>query len=293
MPITYRQARKADMLNCARVFVRTSRDLARRQGSAPPPTKPKDAAVALAHLQRTDPRGFQVATKDGRIVAFAATILRGNTHFLSMFWALPALQGRGVGRRVLTRAFEAPRPPAPAVRCVFASLDTRAQTLYLKFGMRPRGMFYLLKGAPTASARPRHAVELQQVGKIAARFDRRFRGARRDADIRFVMGMNNARFFVARAGRKRIGYAIINEKGRVGPAGVVDPRYSRGFAWAIKEAARSMGAKDMFVLVPGVNAGALGEYFAAGLKTEFFGAWMSAKPMGSFEGYMLAGGMLL
>jgi len=303
MPITYRQARRADMLNCARVFVRTSRDLARRQGSAPPPTKPKDAAVALAHLQRTDPRGFQVATKDGRIVAFAATILRGNTQFLSMFWTLPSLQGQGVGRRVLTRAFEAPRPPASAVRCVFASLDTRAQMLYLKFGMRPRGMFYLLKGVPTASARPRHAVELQQVGKpgrtsakmlaIAARFDRRFRGARRDADIRFVMGMNNARFFVARAGRKMVGYAIVNEKGRVGPAGVVDPRYSKGLAWAIKEAARSMGAKDMFVLVPGVNAGALGEYFAAGLKTEFFGAWMSAKPMGSFEGYMLAGGMLL
>jgi len=186
---------------------------------------------------------------------------------------------------------------------VFASLDTRAQMLYLKFGMRPRGMFYLLKGAPKASPRPRRTVELQQVGKpgetskrvldIAARFDRRFRGARRDADIRFVMGLPGARFFTARAGRKTIGYAIVNEKGRVGPAGVVDPRYSAGLAWAAVEVARGLEAKELTVFVPGTNAGAVGTFFEAGLKTEFFGAWMSAKPVGSFDGYLLAGGMLL
>jgi hypothetical protein len=239
----------------------------------------------------------------GRVVAFAATIVRGDTHFLSMFWALPGLQSRGVGRRVLTRAFEGPRPPASAVRCVFASLDSRAQVLYLKFGMRPRGMFYALKGAPNSSPRPKRAVELEQVGRpgktsarmlaIAARFDRGFRGSRRDMDIRFVMSLPGARFFIVRAGRKMLGYAIVNKKGRVGPAGVTDSRYSAGLAWAIKEAAREMGAKEMFVVVPGVNAGALGAFFEAGLKTEFFGAWMSEKPVGSFEGYLLAGGMLL
>jgi ribosomal protein S18 acetylase RimI-like enzyme len=210
-------------------------------------------APALAHLQRTDPRGFHVAVTGGRVVAFAATIVRGNTHFLSMFWTLPGLQSKGVGRQVLTRAFEGPRPAASAVRCVFASLDTRAQMLYLKFGMRPRGMFYLLKGTPNGSPRPRRAVELEQVGKpgkatapmlaIAARFDRTFRGTRRDADIRYVMSLPGARFFVARADRKTVGYAIVNEKGRVGPAGVVDPAYSAGLAWAIKEAAREMKAR--------------------------------------------------
>jgi len=74
---------------------------------------------------------------------------------------------------------------------------------------------------------------------------------------------------------------------------VTDSRYSAGLAWAVKEAAREMKAKEIFVVVPGVNAGALGAFFDAGLKTEFFGAWMSAKPVGSFEGYLLAGGMLL
>jgi hypothetical protein len=74
---------------------------------------------------------------------------------------------------------------------------------------------------------------------------------------------------------------------------VLDPRYSAGLAWAIKEAAREMGAENLFVNVPGVNAGGLDAFFRAGLRTEFFGAWMSARPIGSFESYLLAGGMLL
>jgi ribosomal protein S18 acetylase RimI-like enzyme len=301
--ITYRQARPGDMLDCARVFIRTSRDLARRLGNAPARQRPADMIGPLAHVQRTDPRGFHVAVKGGKVVAFAATIVRGNIHFLSMFWTLPGLQSRGVGRRVLARAFAGPRPPASAVRCVYASLDTRAQVLYLKFGMRPRGMFYLIKGAPGPSPLPRRPVELVPVGApgrvsprmlaIAARFDRRFRGGRRDVDIRYVMSLPGAQFFTVRGGGKTIGYAVVNEKGRVGPAGVVDPRYSAGLAWAVTEAAREMGAETMFIVVPGVNAGALDTFFRAGLRTEFFGAWMSSKPIGAFEGYLLAGGMLL
>lgn len=298
-----RQGRADDMIGCARVFLRSSSDLARRQGTAPPAMRLEDIVPAIAHLQKTDPRGFQVALTGGRVVAFASTILRGNVHFLSMFWAMPSLQGRGVGRRLLTRAFEQPRPPAAAVRCVFASLDTRAQTLYLKFGMRPRGMFYLLRGAPRRSPRPERTIELEPMGTagttsremlaVAARFDRTFRASRRDADIRYVTTLPGARFFVARAGRKVIGYAVANPKGRVGPAGVIDPRYGEGLAWAIKEAVRGMGAETMTVTVPGVNRGALEVFFRAGLRTEFFGAWMSAEPVGSFESYLLAGGMLL
>ena len=98
---------------------------------------------------------------------------------------------------------------------------------------------------------------------------------------------------IARAGGRTLGYAVVNDQGRVGPAGVIDPGYSAGLAWAVKEAAREMGAENMVIQVPGVNAGALEVFFRAGLRADFFGAWMSAKPIGSFEAYMLAGGMLL
>src|SRR6266850_6169497 len=299
----FREARSDDMLDCARVFLRSATDLARRHGNPAPALRIRDMAPALAHVQRTDPKGFHVALRNGRVVAFASTILRGKTHFLSMFWALPTMQSKGIGRRLLTRAFERPRPPASSIRCVYASLDSRAQALYLKFGMYPRGMFYLLKGPPKRSPRPRRIVELVPLGEagktsremltVAGRFDRVFRAARRDDDIRYVMNLPGARFFLVRARGSTLGYAIVTEKGRVGPACVMDPRYSAGLAWSIKEAARAMGAESIVIVVPGVNSGALEVFFGAGLKTEFFGAWMSAKPIGAFESYLLAGGMLL
>ena len=291
------------MPDCVRLFLKSAADLSRRQGGSPPRLRVRDMVPGLAHLQKTDPRGFHVAVRDGRVIAFASTIRRGRTHFLSMFWALPSIQSKGVGRRLLTRAFEKPRPPKSAVRCVYASLDQRAQALYLKFGMRPRGMFYLLIGPPKRSARPRRVVELAQVGEpekvtremlaIAARYDRRFRAARRDADIQFLMRLPGARFFRVQVRGRQRGYCILNEKGRVGPACVTDASYSAGLAWAIKEKAREMGAERIVIVAPGVNAGALEVYFRAGLRTEFFGAWMSAEPLGSMESYLLAGGMLL
>ena len=301
--MVFREARCDDMVDCARVFLRSATDLARRHGNAAPTLRIRDMAPALAHLQRTDPKGFHVALRNGRVVAFASTILRGNTHFLSMFWALPSVQSKGVGRRLLTRAFERPRPPASSVRCVYASLDSRAQALYLKFGMYPRGMFYLLKGPPKRSPRPDLTVDLVPLGEtgrtsremltVAARFDRVFRAARRDDDIRYVMSLPGARFFLVRARGSTQGYAIVSESGRAGPACVMDPRYSAGLAWATKEAARGMGAENIVAIVPGVNPGALEVFFGAGLRTEFFGAWMSAKPIGAFESYLLAGGLLL
>lgn len=301
--ISYRRARPEEMLACARVFLTSATDLARRQGSTPPEIRARDMARSLTHLQKTDPRGFHVAVRRGRVVAFVSTILRGKTHFLSMFWALPSIQSRGVGRRLLTRAFTEPRPPASAIRCVYASLDPRAQALYVKFGMLPRGMFYALQGAPKATARPKRVVELVPVGdpgttsrqmlSVAARFDPVVRGSRRDADIGFVTSLPGARFFLVRARGKTLGYAVLTEKGRVGPACVTDPPYGPALAWAIKEKARELGAENISVVVPGVNAGALDIFWRSGLRVVFQGAWMATKPVGSFESYLLAGGMLL
>lgn len=302
--ITVRRARPDDMMECARVFLKSATDLAHRHSTEAPTMPAKDMARSLAHIQGTDPRGFHVAERRSRVVAFASTVLRGRTHFLAMFWALPSIQNKGVGRKLLTRAFTQPRPPASAVRCVYASLDPRAQALYVKFGMYPRGMFYMLRGRPKPTRRPKQAVKLVPVGveagtttrkmlSIAARFDPTFRAARRDADIRFITTLPGAHFFAVRARGATIGYAVITEMGRVGPACVTDRRYGAGLAWAIKEKVREFGAENISVVLPGVNASALEVFFKAGLKSPFYGAWMSAKPICSFENYILLSGMLL
>ena len=67
------------------------------------------------------------------------------------------------------------------MRCVYASLDSRAQALYLKFGMRLRGMIYLLRGKPARPldrANDPGAPERRQHAKkrVASRVVRRTNG---------------------------------------------------------------------------------------------------------------------
>jgi hypothetical protein len=89
-------------------------------GNTPPPTRAPDIAAALAHLRHTDPRGFHVAVKGERVVAFASTILRGNTHFLSMFWALPVTRRLCGSNRCASES-----PPRPHDDATMARIANR------------------------------------------------------------------------------------------------------------------------------------------------------------------------
>src|SRR5436309_10123421 len=285
-----RPARPSDFAACARLCLASLRDLSRR-----------NLLRFSRHALTTDPDGFHVAIVRGRIVCYAITILRGKTHFLAQFFGEPGMQSRGIGRQVLARAFDAPRPPRGTIRCVVASLDLRAQALYTKFGMLPRTIMYFVEGKPTQSADG--IVELRQLGPagvstkqardLAARFDRRLREARRDADQRyFVTVAKGSRFYEARAGGKAVGYVVVRGNGAIGPGGVHDSSLSGGLMSAAIAKAHENGMKTVSAWVPGLNGGALMAAFGAGLKVEFLTAWMAAKDIVRLESYLPSGGVL-
>src|SRR5438128_4762444 len=301
LEVRIRPARPRDFSACARLCLRSLRDLSRRQGLRPPTFPARSLLPFLRHALATDPEGFHVAIVKGKIVCYAITILRGQTHFLAQFFGEPGMQSRGIGRQVLARAFDAPRPPRGTIRCVVASLDLRAQALYVKFGMLPRTTLYYVEGKPTKSTVG--GVELRQLGPagistqrardVAARFDRRLREARRDADQRyFVTTVKGSRFFEARAGGRAVGYVVIRGNGAIGPGGVRDPSLSAGLMSAAIAKARENGMKTVSAWVPGLNAGALSAAFEAGLKVEFLTAWMAAKDILRLDSYVPSGGAL-
>jgi ribosomal protein S18 acetylase RimI-like enzyme len=296
-----RQARPSDMYPCAKVFLHAVNDLGRRTGSPPTPRNLKVVAHRLGHLQATDPSGFHVAERGGRVAAFATTILREKVHFLSMFWALPSLQSKGVGQGLLHRAFERPRPPPGTLRCVFASLDFRAQRLYTKFGMTPRTLIYGL-GADqvTLPKAPLTPVELEQVGEpgqatdealaLAAAIDRRVRGCRRDADIRFTLSEKGTRFFEAKEDGDTVGYLVVMADGLVGMGGVIDRRYNEGLAWAGLRAVQELRPKRIRMSVPALNREAVELAFRSGMKLTFMGAWMTEREFGKLDCYLATAG---
>jgi GNAT superfamily N-acetyltransferase len=299
--ISMRRARADEMYACAQVFVRAVNDLSRRQGVPVAPRKPKRIAARLGHLRRTDPGGFQVAVKDGRVVAFASTILREKIHFLSMFWMLPSLQSKGVGQALLKRAFDGVEEPPGTIRCVYASFDHRAQRLYLKFGMVPRSVVYGL-GADsiTLPKPPSIPVELVQVGEpgqitrealaIAAALDGRVRGCRRDADIAFTLSEKGTRFFEAQEDGAPVGYIMVTGSGMVGPGGTIHRRYNEGLAWSALAAAQDQSPKEIRMQLTGLNIDAVNTAFRAGLRIVFMGAWMTQREFGKLDCYFATAG---
>ncbi|MGQ0797756.1 MAG: GNAT family N-acetyltransferase [Methanobacteriota archaeon] len=301
-PVRIRLARPRDLPACSRLFVRSIRDLVRRQRERPPPFRARNLRPIFRLALTTDPKGFHVAVSRGRIVCFGISILRAKTHFLAQFFALPGFQSLGIGRQVLSRVFEEPRPPPGTVRTVVASLDHRAQALYLKFGMLPRTMIYTMTGKP-----PRRmstaSLELVPVGPagrstkqardLAARFDARLRGARRDEDFRFWSNaVPGTRFFAARLRGRTVGYVLIRGNGVIGPGGVRDASLSEPLLRAALARARALGMKKVTVWIPGLNEGALRAAFAAGLKVEFLTVWMSSRKIGDLGTYIPSGGVL-
>jgi len=277
-------------------------DLARRSGQPSPGINPAIQITFYRHAFTTDPKGFQVGIVDGKVVCYAITILRGKTHFLAQFFALPGKQSQGIGRQVLTRAFEEPRPPKDAVRCLVASPDLRAQALYLKFGMFPRTLGYFVKGRPPNQG-PATRIELRQIGPagrltkraraLAGRYDRLLREVRRDADQRyFLTVVKGGRFHEARYRGKTVGYLVIRGNGAIGPGGVLRPSLSGDLMAAGLARAREIGYKDVYTWIPGLNGGALRVAFDAGLKLEFLTTWMAAKDIVRLDSYIPSGGVL-
>jgi GNAT superfamily N-acetyltransferase len=283
------------------VCIRAFRDLNRRQGTTSPPLTPAAFVPYFRHALRTDPDGFRVAVEGRRIVAVAIAVVRGRTHFLSIFFALPGTQSHGVGHALLGRAFGDPRPPRGHARCVVATTDLRAQALYLKFGMQPRTIVYHVTGRPPKDP-PTTRIELRPVSPagrptrraltLAARYDRVLREARRDADHRYFLGSKGTRMFEARWDGKRVGYITIRGAGIVGPGGVRDPSLSADLLAAAIGKARELGLKKISVWIPGLNEGALRSAFAAGLKVDFLSVWMAARDVGDLSSYIPANGAL-
>jgi ribosomal protein S18 acetylase RimI-like enzyme len=301
-PVQIRAARPRDLPACARVCVSAFRDLSRRQGKPPPRIRARDLLPFMRHVLATDPMGFQVAVTKGKIACYAITVLRGKTHFLAQFFALPGVQSRGIGRKVLTRAFEEPKPPRDAVRCLVASLDLRAQSLYLKFGMQPRTIMYYFSGKPTLTGMS-SGLKLRQVDltnrptkrsmEIAGTFDKKLRGVRRDVDQEFFLSSDRgSRFFEAQDGGRTVGYVVVRGKGGIGPGGVVNASMTGDLLNAAIAKARELALKKVFVWVPGLNRGAIRAAFAAGLKVDFITVWMAAGSIGNLELYLPSGGVL-
>jgi ribosomal-protein-alanine N-acetyltransferase len=95
----------------------------------------------LAHARGPEAtRRYVVAEEDGRIVGYAGLAASGDLGDIQTIAVVRALQGTGLGRRLLTELLRA----ATAFECQEVMLEcrvdnVRAQKLYERFGFEPIG----------------------------------------------------------------------------------------------------------------------------------------------------------
>src|SRR6059058_3993807 len=92
----------------------------------------------VAHLLETDPGGAWVAeSAEGRVVGVALALLREGLWGLSLLAVEPALQGNGIGRRLLDAALSYADAARGAI--ILSSTDPKAMRRYARagFALRP------------------------------------------------------------------------------------------------------------------------------------------------------------
>ena len=137
----------------------------------------------LSHVLQTGT--LYVAEEDGKIVAFAGAITRGNISFLTDLFVLPSFQSGKLGKTLLQTVL----PRDDLIHCTLSSSDPRALALYIRSGMRPWWPQYALqmfKPVQTWSLEPDIEIIHADASDLALlNSDTRISGRPRPQDLEF------------------------------------------------------------------------------------------------------------
>ncbi|RIK47080.1 MAG: hypothetical protein DCC58_00970 [Chloroflexi bacterium] len=170
-----RRADAADLPEIVDIWYRSEVDESAE--SLPYPAQPP---AMFRHLMAT--ADVRVAVDAGEVIGFAVVASRGDLHNLALMFVRAERQSAGVGRALLRALL----PPSSGVYCTGASNDPRAQSLYIRAGMRPRWPLYHLLGDLTTLAPLESDIRVEPADVAGARFpawDRAASGQGRPQDL--------------------------------------------------------------------------------------------------------------
>jgi GNAT superfamily N-acetyltransferase len=288
-----RKVRPDELEQVWRVHVASSSDLATRRGR---PARPSDEPVSTdtRAALASDPDGYFCAVEEGQIRGMVSALVRGRVWYLSMFFVLPGNQGRGLGRALLERALAYGEARDVEVRCVWSSLDSRAQARYVMAGMAPRWPIYRLEGDAAAVARletrvglDRRTRELPCDPGVAETLTAEVFGDSRADDFAHWRSDGGAAVAIERGGE--IAAFAYRRGNRIGPAAGRD---ETAFLQAVAAVAAAGGSGSVTVRVPGACASLLEALVACGFRIGELAVFLASRPFGRPELYLPSGPIL-
>lgn len=255
-PITYRNATQDDIEAEHAVFVAAEGELLRRHGfdwPTPPPVE--RFALTHRHLLAHDRRRCYVAEADGRVVGYAALIVREDTSYLAALFVDPASQGMGVGRELLALALA----EAPLRRMTISdAIQPISNALYARHGLIPATPILGFEGH-ASNLVPAGLEASAPVASAVADLDRAAYGFDRSPDHAFWASVANSTLWL-RDGEP-VAYSYRWPTGRVGPVAGCDEASAAAALWA--ELGREPSSR---VEIPGTCRSLVRVAFTAGLR---------------------------
>ena len=271
-----RPATQADTPAVFRLFLRSARDLAYRQGTRAAADGNDPDVIAtiweqrqsmFEHLARSAHQ-FWLAERDGEVVGYARSILRDGMLELTEFFVAPEAQSGGIGRQLLARVFAA---EDVRLRTIIASTDTRAQARYLKTGVYPLfPIYHFIRRAEIANDEGDlhfESLELSETTlETLGELDTTVLGYRRDVDHRWFL--DNRDGYLLYRGERLLGYGYVSRGSGGGPYALLDSAdYPAVLAHTETLAVRG-GQEEIGFAVPMVNRAAVAFLLGRGYRLD-------------------------
>ena len=282
----YRRARHEEIPIAAELFLTSLTDLTRAHG-LPAPASSTSASVEPLYEHLFATGIFEVAELDGKIVGFAAGVVRDDIWFLSMFWVLPENKLQGIGHPLLERVQELAKAQGATKFSTWSSIDFAAVAMYLKHGMLPAGPIFTFAGPLLHAPSPHPEARVVALdASHASAIDHIVRGTPRAADHAFWTARGVPGFQVEVSGRTA-GY-FYSEKGVIGPAAWLGEEDGPVLLASALAQAQTQ-APEVKLIALGLNQTVIRTAVAAGLRLISASHFLRSESLGKLDQYLPSG----
>jgi GNAT superfamily N-acetyltransferase len=222
------------------------------------------------HLEKHASEDWVAEDDQNNIVGWARSIERDDHLQLTHFFVDTKTQDAGVGHALLDKAF----PLGRGKQCsIIATVNPRALSLYLRYGVSFQGMAFSLNGRPKFRTLDTDLdIELAEPStqKLNAvlDIDSAILGYRREPEIEFFM--NNQPIFLFRREGKLASYAFGYGNHTIGPAATLSKIDMPALMHQIEQSALAGGADSIELVIPAMADNAVRWALESGYKMDSF-----------------------
>jgi ribosomal protein S18 acetylase RimI-like enzyme len=289
--LTIRKFKRSELLTAFQMVLRSANDLRAKNGRKPWDTTVTEVPSLNYHIYDTDPNGTFGAYYDNKLVGYTAAIMRGRQWYLAYLFIDPEFQLKGVGRKLLERAWKYGQGKAESRALSTFPYNETALALYSSFGMMPTTPLLELYTKIDRHT-DIHPVKLKAVQDGSARsiawinrLEKEIRGYPHPVDHKFFSSDSRHKMFQFYDGAKWAGYAIVSSNGLIAPVGAVEPKYLPDIVTQAYNQCIDDGREIARIWAGGPNAAVFQKATSIGFRINEMTAFLSTKPYGDFYRY--------